>query len=1163
MGRAAMQAEAGGKRAAGRVRRVLVRAGVVVLLLGVVWVLHGVVLSRLLVAAVDFAARRAGFEASLGEVQARFGSPLVVRGLRFAAEDGRRSGTVLTADGVVVQFAPPWKMAGPGGRLIESVVVSGLDAAFDLRTGSGAPKVAMERLTDREKAREAGRLLWALPRRVVIDGADVAVGGDDSSFAIRGVRAVFDEAALAAMSASGIAVELGENRWDFGPQSAVTAWKQGELFLADMEVREQIRFEQLAVRLASPGGVNVDLNAEVFGGLLRGGAFFGEWRGEPGVDAAFWASGLRCDEAAAFAGIKTPVAGTLGEWRLTFRGNPARALDAEASMRLLADGVRWGERGWESLTVSASLINRRLSLSELTLRQEENTVSANAEVALSGKWRDTLDSPFLLNLSASIQDMGTLAGLLGPPFDEMTGRMSLRSSVSGRSKRLDGFLGIEASGIALRGRHVESARLDLAFKEGEARINTMEIWSGGDRLSGKGAVSIARPHAYSGEVDLEVADAGAYAWVPLRPLPVTSGGFKLRWQGDGDANFHSGAFDAVLDGLVTNKTPHGISGNFSGTYSPDNVYFGKFQLEHAGLTLTLRASLAASGMKFDDVVIVGKRGRLANGEIFLPVNPFALAKGTAPADALVADIPLYAALETAGALTIGDLCALAGQEPAASGRVRAGIKLAGKPDALAGKAFLAARGVTPRETRMMPFDADLDFDLEGGKAAVSGILTPEGLPGLRLQAHIPFGLTRDPEGNPTLSNPQGSVTASLDLPPTPLEAFAGFLPEMHHLAGTATAAITATGTPANPVLEGSVSISNASLQPTRSSPRADRIEVRARFVDGTLRFEEFTGWIGAGPFRVAGGISLQDFRNPGTDLSLEGRDLLLVRDMDARIRANVNLSARGDSTGGRVAGSVKLVDGRLFKRLEITPLLLAPPEAAGGSPPLPRVSGRVPAPFDAWTLDVRITNETPFAIVGNIASGELLPDLTLGGTLGDPVPSGRIGIKDARAYLPFTTLDVDRGSITFYRHDPWIPHLDIRGKATAMDYEIALNAYGPLPERNLILRSEPPLSQEEIILLLTAGIAPGELSGTGFGGAVAGQGALLLLRTFARHLGSNGVDPGTLLNRLQISTAPPTFPGGGTTVRGSLGLWKGLSLTTEQDESGFYNIGATYLFRFR
>jgi hypothetical protein len=144
-----------------------------------------------------------------------------------------------------------------------------------------------------------------------------------------------------------------------------------------------------------------------------------------------------------------------------------------------------------------------------------------------------------------------------------------------------------------------------------------------------------------------------------------------------------------------------------------------------------------------------------------------------------------------------------------------------------------------------------------------------------------------------------------------------------------------------------------------------------------------------------------------------------------------------------------------------------------------------------------------------------------------------------------------------------MPILDIRGFAEALDFDIRLHATGPLSEGQLTLRSDPPLSQEAIILLLTTGIAPGIHAGAGFGEAAVGQGGMLLLRTLLRQFDIRGLDTESLLNRLQVSAVPPKLPGESSRLRARLQIWRGLSVMTEQDELGFYNIGATYRFRFR
>ena len=140
----------------------------------------------------------------------------------------------------------------------------------------------------------------------------------------------------------------------------------------------------------------------------------------------------------------------------------------------------------------------------------------------------------------------------------------------------------------------------------------------------------------------------------------------------------------------------------------------------------------------------------------------------------------------------------------------------------------------------------------------------------------------------------------------------------------------------------------------------------------------------------------------------------------------------------------------------------------------------VPAPFNAWKVDFSIENDTPFLFSGNAASGEIIPELRLTGTLGNPIPVGRIELKNARVFLPFTTMTIPNGHLDFVEGNPWMPQLNIRGTAQALDYEVEAYAFGSLDKRQLILRSDPPLPQDSLIQLLTTGMAPGVYAETGF-----------------------------------------------------------------------------------
>jgi len=1154
------------QKGSGKKRRLRFLLPLVLLaVVAVAYAFHGPLLERGVRAGLSSLARSGGLHFEAGKISIRLGQTMIFEDVSVRANEPWTSSTEAKIGRVEVALSGIFQLFGPRGRLLSRIALRDGWVFVDVRDQTRAPAhEPMRRLDSATKRRDADRLQWLLPQRVVLERIHGEVRSATGGFLVESLTADFNEAKLGTFAASGMDLTFGETRQVFAAQRGITAWKAGTLFLAELTIRQGIQIDNLAIQLAGPGGIGMDLEGRVFGGLVRGGAFFGEWRGEPGVDAAVWASGVQFRDLFQFFGIDGRATGSLNEGRFTFRGNPSRPIDAEASLRLSADDFRWGERGWQRLEAAASLINRSLVVTELKLQQEENSLTANGEIALSGDWKDAARSPFLLNISASIRDMGSLAALLGPPFDEMTGRMSLSAALSGLASKPEGFLAVEASDVALRGRSVESSRLDVLFAGGEARVQRIEIWSDRDRFAGSGSIGLVSPHEYSGQLEARVEDVGAYAWLGAEPLPVAGGRVQFQWQGDGNHNAHSGAFTAAVEDLISEQTPEGVSGRFSATYSPGNIYFGGFELVRGPLALALRATLAESGIKIQDATLKSGGRQLAGAEAFLPLNPFAVAGGATFAAAAIPDKSLYASLRSNGELAIEELLALAGRDSPLKGRIRAEVEASGKLDAIEAKAVIRGRDLIPASGASAPAsELDLSVSAGQGVAVAGGTLTPKGLPPLRLDARLPFGLVVDSRGQPRWVSSDGPISGRLLLPGTELSIFRVFAPDLHRLNGILSGSADLSGTLAAPVFSGQLDLRGGEIQFSPRSPLIDKVEAGITMGGTDLRVGKISGELAAGPFEISGNVSLEEISNPRYDLALKGSQLLLHRSSDARLRADADLSARGDNAGGKLSGSVRLVDGRVFKRIEITPFIAPSPEQKERPFVAPTFEGLVPPPFALWDLDVTIANATPFEIVGNIASGTIVPELRLGGTLGRPVPTGTVSVQGARAYLPFTTMDIPEGEIRFFANDPWMPYLEVRGTAEAQEYDIFLHAYGALRDRNLMLRSDPPLSQEALIVLLGTGFAPGYFSGAGFGEAAAGQGGLLLLRSLLRQFNIKGVDTEGVINRLQISSAPPRLPGDRSTLRGRLRVWRGLSVTTAQDEMGYWNMGVSYRFRFR
>ena len=78
------------------------------------------------------------------------------------------------------------------------------------------------------------------------------------------------------------------------------------------------------------------------------------------------------------------------------------------------------------------MIHRRLTVSDLELKQKKNILKGSGELSLDHGLAGIAKAPFLLNITASVKDLGALAGLFGPPFDEMSGRMVLAAPSTGK-----------------------------------------------------------------------------------------------------------------------------------------------------------------------------------------------------------------------------------------------------------------------------------------------------------------------------------------------------------------------------------------------------------------------------------------------------------------------------------------------------------------------------------------------------------------------------------------------------------------------------------------------------------------------------------------------------------------------------------------------------------
>jgi translocation and assembly module TamB len=225
--------------------------------------------------------------------------------------------------------------------------------------------------------------------------------------------------------------------------------------------------------------------------------------------------------------------------------------------------------------------------------------------------------------------------------------------------------------------------------------------------------------------------------------------------------------------------------------------------------------------------------------------------------------------------------------------------------------------------------------------------------------------------------------------------------------------------------------------------------------------------MGEGTFGLAGKIGLANWRDPQWESQLRGENLSLYADETMQLEVRADLDVRGSRESGAIKGTLGLEGSAVLRSLVITPRLgVAVPDAA------PAAAARKPVPFAHWTLDLAMASASPVGVGPDGADGALAPDLYLKGSVGEPVLLGTVHADKLRVVWPSGANLMAAGRIHFTSERPWTPVMDLAGVGEAGPYDIRAGIFGPLDERKLLLSSAPPLTSEQIVLLLTTGMAP-------------------------------------------------------------------------------------------
>jgi translocation and assembly module TamB len=348
------------------------------------------------------------------------------------------------------------------------------------------------------------------------------------------------------------------------------------------------------------------------------------------------------------------------------------------------------------------------------------------------------------------------------------------------------------------------------------------------------------------------------------------------------------------------------------------------------------------------------------------------------------------------------------------------------------------------------------------------------------------------------------------------------------------------------VLDGFLSLTNAMTRPLGPLAPVREIDLLVAFSGRTARVDRFAGRLGGQLVHASGHAALSDTGELLYALRLQGTNAPLVREPGLLLRADLDLTLEKRSgQDPALAGTVLLRDGLLLQ--DVSSLLVDRLERPALRPPYFSVTN---LPFGRWDLNVKVTGDRFLRVRSPAFIGAVSADALVQGSLGRPVIKADVRIPNGRILFPFGKLNVEGAYATVSGEEPRGPRIDLIAAGPNYNYNVRLEVAGTLDDLNVLFTSTPPLSSEDILLMLTAGDLPNQEI-TYSAQARAGRLITYLGREVATRFFGNEMSE----ERLIINSGENIARSGRTTYSIEYLLTPRWSLVGEYDEFNAFNAG--------
>jgi autotransporter translocation and assembly factor TamB len=783
----------------------------------------------------------------------------------------------------------------------------------------------------------------------------------------------------------------------------------------------------------------------------------------------------------------------------------------------------------------------------------------------------------------------------------VSGPLQLQAQIQWKQEIANGQISLSGTNLVMRDLVFRQVSTQCAISNSVIYLNDFRATlNDTDFVTAAGTLNLRRPHNYSGKVSANVANLATFQ--PLLRASgnqnALAGAVKLNWEGQGQgvtASQPSSSKSTTAQAVAPWKNSgnlkfvlekarygnlQGLQANIDASYSPDGldvpvIFFATTNMDFNAIARTKGDQLEIDKIELNQVVATQSRRAGRSGA---PGEAAAQHQRTNYAYGYVSIPFVWRNLGTKSAVipSSGKVSVIMQSENLDLKRVAqdVGIKspisgvMNAKLDGDGTIADLKTRlDVQVRDLRnelwqkMEPATFELSVQTAQNRLTASGKLQQPRIQPLEITASMPFDVPKIVQARGFSDDTP--ITAKARLPRSSVNFVRQFVPDLQQLDGDLGLDVDVSGTFGHPVLAGAGDMTvNVARFTNATLPTLRGFNVRFTFRDNALTLERFGGDLAGGPFNMSGRVTFVKLTEPILDLQMRAQSVLVARNDTLTARADGDVKVTGPLAAATVSGNVALTNTRFLKNIDLIPIGL--PGRPAPQPPSerPEFFSLPGPPFRGWKFDVAIKTKDPVLIRGNLATGEATTDLKLTGTGLKPGLQGVVHMQGVEATLPFSRLDVSRGSLTFNPNDSTNPTIDLQGTSVIRDYTVRVYVYGTLLSPQAIFTSEPPLPQEEIISLIATGTTRRELS---TGNVLAGRAATLLVQQLYRKIAKKGetTDSNTVFNRmdLDLGTVDPRTGQQQATVR--FKITDQVVLTGDVGVRGDFRGKLKYLIRFR